>query len=181
MKNKEDRNKDELKKKLSQNLYRLMDERGMNKTDAAQALQVSYNTFLGWANGQYLPSKSRLSMIADFFGVIPETLLGDTVCTDDKIYKADERVYVMPDNSLEDIGILPGDELFIKKQKVIKNGRLALFAYEGREYVRKVYIFSGYGICLVPENEYAKPFFFSEKERGKISIIGEVVCYTRKI
>lgn len=66
---------------FSSNLARLLKAKGCQKKDFAAKMQVSPTVISNWlrgeANGGYFPRKKTLSMIADYFGITEEELLGE--------------------------------------------------------------------------------------------------------
>lgn len=71
---------------FSSNLARLLKESGCQKKDFASRMQVSPTVISNWLRGEegggYYPRKKTLPLIADFFGITVEELLGDCAVKD---------------------------------------------------------------------------------------------------
>ena len=63
------------KKVFSENLERLMKERGKSRNDICQALNFKYSTFSDWANGNKYPRIDKIEMLANYFGVLKSDLI----------------------------------------------------------------------------------------------------------
>lgn len=74
-------NFDEQKKIFSQNLRRLLEERGLEQVAVAVALGVPPQTFNSWAKGKALPRMDKVQALADYLR-IPKTALMDPPGTD---------------------------------------------------------------------------------------------------
>lgn len=74
-------NFDEQKKIFSQNLRRLLEERGLEQIAVAVALGVPPQTFNSWAKGKALPRMDKVQALADYLR-IPKTALMDPPGTD---------------------------------------------------------------------------------------------------
>lgn len=53
---------------LGLNILRLMDEKGIERMELAEALGVKYSTLSSWINGDNFPRIQRIQEMADFFG-----------------------------------------------------------------------------------------------------------------
>ena len=77
---------------FSKNLARLLKERGCKKKDFAQKMKVSPTVISHWLrgeeNGGYCPRKKTLPLIAEFFGVSVEELLGEVEVQDLAYWKS---------------------------------------------------------------------------------------------
>lgn len=62
--------------KLRQNLKRLMDEKGVTKTQLSKKLGWSYNTIDYWLRGDRVPDRTGIEAICDYFGIDDVELLG---------------------------------------------------------------------------------------------------------
>lgn len=61
---------------LRTNLKRLMDEKGVTKTQLSKKLGWSYNTIDYWIRGDRVPDKTGIEAICDYFGISDVELLG---------------------------------------------------------------------------------------------------------
>lgn len=61
---------------LKKNLRRLMDEKGVTKTQLSRKLGWSYNTIDYWIRGDRVPDKTGIEAICDYFGIDDVELLG---------------------------------------------------------------------------------------------------------
>ncbi len=61
---------------LRKNLKRLMDEKGVTKTQLSKKLGWSYNTIDYWLRGDRVPGKTGIEAICDYFGISDVELLG---------------------------------------------------------------------------------------------------------
>ncbi len=64
--------------KLSQNLRRLRSQRGITQKELARLLCRSAGTISNYENGTHEPDHDTLSLLADFYGVSTDYLLGRT-------------------------------------------------------------------------------------------------------
>jgi len=65
-------------RKFSTRIKELREEKGLTKTQLAQTLKLSDNIVGRWESGERMPSIDTLSLLADFFGVTTDYLLGRT-------------------------------------------------------------------------------------------------------
>ena len=56
----------------------LIKKRGIKKKELAEEMYVTPQTVSRWCQGHIIPDKPTLQLLADFFRVSPEYLLGDT-------------------------------------------------------------------------------------------------------
>jgi transcriptional regulator with XRE-family HTH domain len=63
---------------FSQRLRQLREEKGMERQDLANYLNMSYSTIAKYESGVRFPDKETLQKIADFFNVSVDYLLGRT-------------------------------------------------------------------------------------------------------
>jgi len=61
---------------FKKNLKRLMDEKGVTKTQLSRKLGWSYNTINYWIRGDRVPDKTGIEAICDYFGIDDVELLG---------------------------------------------------------------------------------------------------------
>lgn len=67
---------DDQRIELCKNLKRLMDEKGVTKTQLSRKLGWSYNTINYWLRGDRVPDKTGIEAICDYFGIDDVELLG---------------------------------------------------------------------------------------------------------
>lgn len=60
---------------FKKNLKRLMDEKGVTKTQLSRKLGWSYNTVNSWIRGDRVPDKTGIEAICDYFGISDVELL----------------------------------------------------------------------------------------------------------
>ena len=65
------------KQKFSQNLNRLMEDRGKTRRDVCEAIDVSYYTFTSWCNGTKFPRIDKIEKLAKYFDVPKSALIED--------------------------------------------------------------------------------------------------------
>lgn len=61
---------------FKKNLKRLMDEKGVTKTQLSRKLGWSYNTIDYWIRGDRVPDKTGIEAICNYFGISDVELLG---------------------------------------------------------------------------------------------------------
>ena len=59
-------------------LFELRDEKGLSQRDMAKILNISQGTYNNWENGKTQPSIEQLIMLASFFEVSVDYLVGNT-------------------------------------------------------------------------------------------------------
>lgn len=67
---------DDQRIELRKNLKRLMDEKGVTKTQLSRKLGWSKNTIDSWLRGDRVPDKTGIEAICDYFGIEDVELLG---------------------------------------------------------------------------------------------------------
>lgn len=67
---------DDQRIELRKNLKRLMDEKGVTKTQLSRKLGWSKNTIDSWLRGDRVPDKTGIEAICDYFGIDDVELLG---------------------------------------------------------------------------------------------------------
>ncbi len=61
---------------LGENIRRLRQTRGMRQEELGSRIGVSKQSISNWENGNIVPSVDLLSLLADYFGVSTDYLLG---------------------------------------------------------------------------------------------------------
>ena len=59
----------DIKEVFSENLNRLMEQRGLNVADLAEKVDLAYSTVNDWKNGKKMARGGNLQTLSDFFGV----------------------------------------------------------------------------------------------------------------
>lgn len=104
----------------------------------------------------------------DFEGYVP--------CTED----ADFCLHVKGD-SMIGIGINDGDIVFVKAQKEVENGQVAVVRINGDEVTLKRFYRTGDSIILASENPTIQPFILNAQNTDQLQIIGRAVIKQSKI
>ena len=63
---------------LSERILLLLKERGLNQEQIAEQTGIGYRSYRRYGSGEREPSASTLTVLADFFGVSADYLLGRT-------------------------------------------------------------------------------------------------------
>lgn len=63
------------KEAMSDNLHRLLNERGLSQKKVADDLNIKPTTFSGWFNGHVYPRIDKIEMMADYFNVQKSALI----------------------------------------------------------------------------------------------------------
>lgn len=66
---------DAYRKIFSDNLKRIMRERGTTQMDLMNALNIPSATISTWVNGQRMPKMSKVQMLAEYFNIDPMDLI----------------------------------------------------------------------------------------------------------
>ncbi len=67
----------ERKEILAKNLNDLMRMRDSSRNDVCDAIGVNYHTFTDWVKGRKFPRSDKLDLLANYFGITVEELVGD--------------------------------------------------------------------------------------------------------
>ena len=68
---------DAYRKIFSDNLKKLMKDRGVTQMDLMNALNIPSATISTWVNGQRMPKMSKVHMLAEYFNVDPMDLVSE--------------------------------------------------------------------------------------------------------
>ena len=82
--------------------------------------------------------------------------------------------------SMIEAGILPGDYLFLRKQRDVRNGQIAVVMVDDEATVKTFYREKD-RIRLQPENESMEPIYLHAAEFRDVQILGVVVGVYRKM
>lgn len=77
------------KKVFSENLKRLMYEKGVNATEVCQVLGFKHNTFSNWITGKIYPRIDKIEIMANYFGVSKSVLVESAPHTCESAPKSD--------------------------------------------------------------------------------------------
>jgi repressor LexA len=77
-------------------------------------------------------------------------------------------------------GILPGDYLFVQKQRSVRDGEIAVVMVDGDSTVKRFYR-EGRRIRLQPANDTMGPIFVDASELRDVDVIGVVVGVYRRL
>ena len=64
---------------FSENLKRLMNEKGVSRRDIADILKISYFTVSDWVNGRKYPRMDKVELLANYFGVLKSDLIEEAI------------------------------------------------------------------------------------------------------
>jgi len=82
--------------------------------------------------------------------------------------------------SMINAGILPGDYLFIRKQRTVRDGEIAVIVVDGDATVKTFYR-EGDRIRLQPENDTMEPIYVAASEFRDVQVMGVVCGVYRKM
>lgn len=82
--------------------------------------------------------------------------------------------------SMINAGILPGDYLFIRKQRTVRDGEIAVVMVDGDATVKTFYR-EGDRIRLQPENDTMEPIYVAASEFRDVQVVGVVCGVYRKM
>lgn len=97
---------DEQRIELRKNLKRLMDERGITKTQLSRKLGWSYNTIDYWLRGDRVPDRTGIEAICDYFGIDDVELLGSPMKVRTFAYYKDDTLIAF--GTMEEIAYQTG-------------------------------------------------------------------------
>lgn len=83
---------DDQRIELRKNLKRLMDEKGVTKTQLSRKLGWSKNTIDSWLRGDRVPDKTGIEAICDYFGIDDVELLGSPMKVRTFVYYKDDTL-----------------------------------------------------------------------------------------
>lgn len=64
---------------IGSNFSKIIEERGIKKSDVARATGIPYSCFTDWTHGRYMPKLDKIHKIADYLGVSSAILLDDSL------------------------------------------------------------------------------------------------------
>ncbi len=179
---------------------RLCMSKGISITKLSEELGLSSSVVTGWKNGA-APRKSTLKKIADYFGVSPDYLLGDSP-------KSNKGVMIpllgtvpagIPIEAIENVldyeeissdlaatgeffallvqgdsmspNLIDGDVVVIRQTPDVESGCVAIVLVNGSDATIKRLQKHEHGITLLPDNPMFKPIFFTEKEIAELPVV----------
>lgn len=195
-------------------------ENNIKQAEFSRKTNITPSSISDWLKGKYIPKQDKLIIIADFFNVNENWLLGfsdqkerilntsiednenyldnvskipiiGTICAGDGVYceedyenhlyidysmRADFALRVKGDSMIE-AGIYDSDLVFIRKQPIVSNGKIAAVRLtEWNEVSLKKIFVKNDNIILYPCNPNYEPIITKE-----IEIIGECVGVYREL
>ncbi len=174
----------------------LRKKKGLSQKELADACCVHQTAVSQWENGRTLPDVNSLKMLADFFDVSVETLLGtdnknnnriqgfDRINAESATQKLGRSEYFAL--SVTDDSMSPtlqfGDTVIISRNKIPANGDIVAAAIGNSDVIIKRIIKKDTSILLVPENPNFEPMVFSYTEAAElpVAILGKVIEMRRK-
>lgn len=82
--------------KLGKRLKELREDKGLRQNVLAEACNVALSTYANWEQGRTLPPLNQIPVLADFFGVTTDYLLG--VSKKEAADRLASRMESLPDN-----------------------------------------------------------------------------------
>ena len=191
-------------------LDELMKEKGITIYKLSKDTGISSTTFYAWRKGDYTPKREKIELIADYFGVTYDYLIGKqkTVVTN----KIPILGYVpcgIPIEAVEDVlgyatvghvvsdeyfalyargnsmtpDIKKGDLLIVKLCSYVDSGKIAIVKIDGNEATCKKVIYNSDGLTLISLNSDYDPMVFTKEEVANtpVTIIGEVKEIRRQL
>ncbi|HAR6483411.1 TPA: helix-turn-helix transcriptional regulator [Staphylococcus pseudintermedius] len=70
---------------LSNNLKKLLHQKGKTQTDMAKELNLKESTVSSWMNSVKYPRREKIEMLADYFNVLPSDITEDKTKQQDTI------------------------------------------------------------------------------------------------
>lgn len=92
------------KEVMSKNIQNYMQKRGIDRTQLAQDLNVSYSTISDWINANIYPRIDKIELMARYFGVTKADLVEEKIEIDDKVRLLAAHINDdVTENQMEDI------------------------------------------------------------------------------
>jgi transcriptional regulator with XRE-family HTH domain len=91
---------------FSENLKKLMDDKGISRRDLADTLGLNYFTISDWVNGRKYPRMDKVQILANYFGVLISDLVGDNFPSD--ISEKIKELRLSKGMTLEEVGDIVG-------------------------------------------------------------------------
>lgn len=64
---------------IGSNFSKIIESKGIKKSEVARATGIPYSCFTDWTHGRYIPKLDKIHKIADYLGVSPAILLDDSL------------------------------------------------------------------------------------------------------
>lgn len=184
---------------FSENLKSLREKKQMTQQQLADKLEISRSTIGMYENGSREPDFETLELIADFFNVNMDRLIGNLNPTTKKLVPVLGLVRAgIPMDAVEHIidyeeiseamarqgeffalqikgdsmepKISDGDVVIVRKQPDVENGEIAIILVNGDEAtIKKVQKFNG-GINLIPSNPAYDVMTYTNEQIEKLPI-----------
>lgn len=188
------------------NLKKLRTARNLTQGDLSEEFNISRSAVSMYENGEREPDFETLEMIADYFNVDMNHLLGDVkplkVSTGRKIpligtiaagtpieaieniedyFNIDSKIKAdyalrIKGDSMINVNILDGDIVFIRKQSCVDNGEIGAILVDGEATLKRFYKMDGH-VVLQAENPNYQPMIV---EYGEVIVLGKMVASLRE-
>lgn len=182
---------------LGSRIRKLRKDNNLTLRELGEKLNLSFSILAMYERGERTPPVDKLLLLADFFSVSLDYLLGKSdkknnslnIAVSSEDYESDERdkVYKLlnenskeeficlkaRDESMEEGRIQPGDFVYAIKNEKVKEGDIAIVVIKKNNhyYIRRVF-FEKDKIILKPENsDYDQEIY----NKGEVEIKGKVV------
>jgi len=178
----------------------LRKQRGLTQAELGKICNVHQTAVSQWEMGRTLPDSDSLSILADYFNVSIEQLLGREKSEKKRFFipvlgsvRAGMPLEAFEDpNGYEEISpemalsgehfalriegdsmmprFCPGDVVIVRKQPDVNSGDVAVVLIDGNEATVKKLIKKGTSLMLVPNNNIYEPTIFSADEIERLPV-----------
>lgn len=184
---------------FAENLKILRERRQMTQQQLADKLDISRSTVGMYENGSREPDFETLELIADFFNVNMDRLIGNLNPTDNRMIPVLGYVRAgLPIEAVENIldyeeisenmarqgeyfalkikgdsmepRMRQGDVVIVKKQTVVDNGDIAVVLVNGNDATVKKFFKYDSGINLISFNPNYEPFTFTPEQVNTLPV-----------
>ncbi len=192
--------------KFGVNLKKFRLNKSMTQGDLADAVNLSRSAISMYENGEREPDFETLELIADYFNVDMNNLLGDvkplkestgrripllgTIAAGVPIeaieniedyFNLDSKIKAdyalrIKGDSMINVNIRNGDIVFIRKQSCIENGEIGAILVDGEATLKRFYRMDGH-VVLQAENPNFQPIIV---EKGEVIVLGKMVASLRE-
>lgn len=167
---------------VGQKIRDLRTETDYTLRELSEELDISFSSLAMYERGERTPPLDKLVLIADFFSVSTDYLLGRDVQQNKNTHilngcapidiSSNEYFYLsMQDDSMIEKRIYPGDLLLVQKKKKIGEEKVAAVKFEDSILIREIY----YDNNLIILKPACKRYELMELEKEVIQILGEVI------
>lgn len=184
---------------FAENLKILRERKKMTQQQLADKLDISRSTVGMYENGSREPDFETLELIADFFNVNMDRLIGNLTPTDKKLIPVLGYVRAgLPIEAVENIldyeeisdemarqgeyfalkikgdsmepRMREGDVVIVKKQNIVDNGDIAVVLVNGNDATVKKFFKYDYGISLLSFNPNYEPFTYTPEQVNNLPV-----------